>query len=159
MKEFLDKLSRSFFWKYFFKHQILCRLFPRQRWLTKQIPKTWIDKDRLFEICILESIKHYVEKECCFDVLCWDNPPAQAQFLRETKNRYNDITIKLKNLQKQLEEEWDKIPAETWETINNGDKEEYKRRYGKIDKLEQEIYNLTTDIMIWAIYNRNQMWT
>jgi len=36
---------------------------PRQKWLTSKIPNHWIDKDTLWEICIIEGIKHYVEGE------------------------------------------------------------------------------------------------
>ena len=36
---------------------------PRQKWLIKKIPNHWVDKDYLWEICILEGIKHYVEQD------------------------------------------------------------------------------------------------
>lgn len=45
---------------------------PRQKWLIKKIPNHWIDKDYLWEICILEGIKHYVEQDGGLD--CCESP-------------------------------------------------------------------------------------
>lgn len=35
----------------------------RQKWLTDKLKGDWMDKDGLLEICIFESLVHYVEKE------------------------------------------------------------------------------------------------
>lgn len=132
---------------------------PRQRWLTKQIPNTWIDKDTIFEIVILESIKHYVEHEKCFENLNCDNPPEQAQFLKEVRENYQLITETLPKLEKELEAEWPNVPHIDINTINSRKPGDYEKTYGKINKLEREITNLKTKVLIWAVTNREGMWT
>ena len=148
-------------WRDVWYKQVSSRFCPRNKWLTKQIPRTWQDKDHLLETCVLGALKNYCEEdgEDCFHVLCWDSPECQAEFMREVKRQYELTTQKLVALQKELEAEWDAIPPRDWKAINNGDRAEYDRIYGKIDRLEKEIYDLQTDIMTWVVKNRNGLWT
>jgi len=148
--------------------------FPRQCWLLKKIPNRWVDKDTLWEICILEGIKHYVEQD---GGLGFDDdwrksyeqsqidptyPDWQKKFDREVFENYELITKRLVQLEKQLDDVWNKIPpfklpeGNVWPTLSN---EEYDTRYGEIDRLETEIGMLKTHIMIWAIKNREKIWT
>ena len=133
-------------------------LRPRQIWLTKKIPNHWVDKDYLWEICILEGIKHYVEGERVFEVLCNDNPPEQAQFLKEVRQRYNEITLALPSLEKQVEDAWKKVPKWDIKDINTR-KVDYDATYGEVDRLEKAISDLKTEIMEWAVKNREKIWT
>ena len=149
-------------------------LKPRQRWLTRQIPNHWVDKDRLWEICILEGIKHYVEQD---GGLGFDDdwrksyeysqsdptyPDSQKKFDREVFENYGLITNRLVQLDKQLKDEWDKVPpfkfpkGNEWPQMSN---EEYDTRYGEINRLETEIELLKTHIMIWAVKHREKIWT
>lgn len=148
-------------------------LFPRQKWLTKQIPTDWRDKDSLIEILLPAILKHYVEKdgENCFEVINFNdyddnnNLIGESKFGIELKLHYKIVTEVIPGLQKQLEIEWDSIKE-----INSGEKdivgylnsvtpESYNVRYGKIDDLEKEIYNLQTETFTWIIKNRNRLWT
>jgi len=157
------KIFNTHWWKDLYYSQISSRLFPRQRWLTKKLPRTWTDKDHVMEICVLECIKHYVEGEDalkCYKETQADPtfPEWQKEWDRQVKENYNLITKTLPDLQKKLEKEWDKIPNLGWEDINKSNVS-FKKRYGKINKLEAEIYELQTKIMTWAITNRDKMWT
>lgn len=52
--------------KFFFQNlrdNISVFISPRQKWLTKVIPKTWTDKDDLMRICLFEMLVHFVEEE------------------------------------------------------------------------------------------------
>ena len=133
-------------------------LNPRQKWLTKKIPNHWIDKDYLWELVILEGIKHYVEGERVFEVLSNDNPPEQAQFLKEVRQRYNEITMALPSLEKQMEDAWKKVPKWDIKDINTR-KVDYDATYGDLDRLEKKIFDLKTEIMEWAVKNREKIWT
>ena len=137
------------------------RLRPRNKWLTRQIPRTWQDKDHLMEICILGALKHYCETdgEDCFTVLSTTSPPEQAEFMSKVKHQYELTTQKLVALQKELDTEWDNVPHRTLDDINEGTKDDYERMYGKINRLEKEIYDLQTEIMVWVIKNREGLWT
>jgi len=146
-------------WNDLYYKQISSRLNPRNKWLTKQIPRTWQDKDHILEICVLEALKHYVEGEKCFEVLSTKGPPEQVKYLREVLENYEAVKYKLPALEKQLEEAWDAIPSRHINDINKSTKEDYDRTYGKIDALDEEIYNLKTKVMLWVVEYRNGLWT
>lgn len=136
---------------------------PRQKWLTKKIPNHWIDKDTLWEICILEGIKHYVEGEDAlnnFETSQRDPeyPDHQKKFDREVSKMYEEITVALPKLEKQLEWAWKKVPHWNLEDINTR-KIDYDATYGETDRLEKEIADLKTKVMIWAVKNRGSIWT
>lgn len=38
-------------------------VFPQQKWLTKKIPRGWVDKDDLITLIVFESVVHFVEEE------------------------------------------------------------------------------------------------
>ncbi len=113
------------------------------------------------ETCVLGSLKHYCEEEGedCFNVLSTTNPPDQSEFMREVKRQYELTTQKLVSLQKELDAEWDNVPHQTLADLNKGTKNDYDRLYGNIDRLEKEIYDLQTEIMVWVVKNRNGLWT
>jgi len=154
-------IFNSYWWSDVWYKQFSSRVRPRNKWLTKQIPRTWVDKDTILEICVLGSLKHYCEKdgEDCFNTLSCDNPPEQAKFMSEVRYHYELTTQKLVALQKELDAEWDAVPPQTLASINKSTKDDYEKLYGKINRLEQEIYDLQTEIMVWVVKNRNGLWT
>jgi hypothetical protein len=138
---------------------------PRQKWLTQKIPNHWIDKDTLWEICIFEGIKHYVEKDGGLghevgDYESSQNDPTfpewQKKFNREVKQNYELITQRLPALEKDFEEAWKKIPHFE---IGEVGKIDYEKVYGEVNRLEEQIHSLKTSIMFWVIFNRNSIWT
>jgi hypothetical protein len=150
------------YWRrHFWYSQISSRIRPRNKWLTKRIPSTWVDKDTILEICVLESLKHYVDidGEDAFHTLNTTNPPEQAEFMAKVKYYYKLTTIKLPAIQKEIDDEWDRIPDFNLDDINNHKPGDYDRIYGKIDRLEKELYDLQTEIMVWIVQNRNGLWT
>ena len=136
--------------------------FSRQKWLTKQIPKNWQDKDTLFETIIFACIIHFIEEEKCFEVTDWEGSGEDhARVARELRQYYKDIKETLPKLQKQLSAEFDKVPdlldKNGQLSLNNG--LTYQEMYGKVDRVEREIKALTDEIMIWAVKNRGYFWT
>ena len=45
-------------------------IWPRQKWLTKKIPRSWCDKVELMREVMFEMIVHFVEEE--MDIVSWD---------------------------------------------------------------------------------------
>ena len=141
---------------------------PRQRWLTKQIPNHWIDKDTLWELCILEGVKHYVEKDgglgfdddwrACFARSQCDPeyPEWQKEFDREVFFNYEMITTLLPELEEKLKIAQDKIPHRE---IGQPLEKSYEETYGEVDELEKKIGDLKTLVMTWAVKNREKIWT
>ena len=161
ISDYKFKVFNTHWWRDFHYRQISARFRPRNKWLTKQIPRTWIDKDTLLEIVVLGSLKHYceVDGEDCFNTLSCTSPEWQAEFMREVKYNYEMVTQRLVVLQKELEAEWAAVPCSNWKKINNGDWQSYDVIYGNIDRLEKEIYDVQTEIMVWVVKNRNGLWT
>ncbi len=153
-------IFNHYWWKDVWYKQFSIRLRPRNKWLTRKIPRTWVDKDTILEIAVLESLKHYceVDGEDCFNVIQTDHESCR-DFYQEVRHFYELITQKLPALQKELAVEWDAVPKMDWKDLNRGTKEDYEKKYGKIDRLEKEIYDLQTTIMTWVIKNRNGLWT
>lgn len=151
-------IFNKYWWKDFWYNQISSRISPRQRWLTKKIPRTWVDKDSLTEICVIESLKHLVEGEKFFETIDITWCEEAEQFGMELKNAYEEATITLPSLEKKLEEAWKDVPRRDLED-KNGSKIGYKEIYGEVDKLEKEIYDLKTKIMTWIISRRDCLCT
>ena len=149
-------IFNTHWWSDFWYKQVSCRIHPRNKWLTKQIPRTWEDKDVLLEIVVLECLKHYCDKngEDCFNTICDD-----TEFMKQAKYYYDLTTQKLVELQKELDVEWEKIPLREISDIEKTTMDDYNQLYGKINKLEDEIENFKTEIMVWIVKNRSYMWT
>jgi hypothetical protein len=139
-------------------------LNPRQRWLTKKIPYHWVDKDTIMELVILECIKNYVEGEKALEHYESSQadptyPEHQAEFDREVKSAYDEITKTLPDLEKQYKESWAKIPHRDITKLPLLPIDDYHGVYGETDRLEEDIANSKTRIMVWAVTNRRKIWT
>ena len=55
----LNLLLNKYFWTDLWYTQVSSRIKPRQRWLTKQIPRTWLDADSVIELCVFESLIYW----------------------------------------------------------------------------------------------------
>ncbi len=172
----MNKIFKKWYWRDLY-YKIKNFFIPPQRWLIKKLKGDFRDKDHILEIVVLECIKNYVTEEIGVDELFRENRwtkknrtelnginKPQIKFENELKKIYKLITIRLPELERQLEEEWDKLPKleadldKLMENLNNP-KQTYKQKYGKIDKIEAKITNLKIQCMNWAVLNRNSMWT
>lgn len=149
-------------------------LFPRQRWLTKKIPNSWVDKDWLWELCLIEGLKHYVECDGGGEWFPYLDDDSQWQdggedmkefherwriFHREVKRNYDIVTKTLPFFEKELEMEWKKIPTFDLDKLNDPNKPPYEVIYGEVNRLEKLIDNLKTEVMLWCVNNRQKIWT
>jgi len=160
LRDYKFGIFNPHWWRDFWYSQISSRLRPRNRWLTTKISRTWQDKDTILQTVALECLKHYVdpEGEDCFHTLCTTDPPEQAAFLKEVKYYYDLTTINLPALQTEMDAEWDKVPL-TDLSVVDVTKLDYEARYGKINRLEKEIHDLQTKIMVWIVVHRSLLWT
>jgi hypothetical protein len=142
-------------------------LFPRQKWLIKKIPNSWIDKDTLWEICVIDGLKHYVEQDYGLGYEPGDYehsqndptyPECQKRLDKKVKKYYDLATIVLPTYEKALKVAWKKIPPFDIKDLGTR-KIDYDATYGDIDRLEQKISDLKTDIMLFCIRYRESLWT
>ena len=135
------------FWWYEVYTELKSWIRPRNKWLTNKIPNTYRDNDYLMEVLILECIKQYVEADdglYGFDEGQADPnyPDDLKKFDREVKKMYDWITITIPSLEKQID---DFSPTDS--------------NFDKLVKLENEVINIKTEVMLWAVYNRSMLWT
>jgi hypothetical protein len=153
-------IFNKWWWRDFWYQQISSRICPRNKWLTKQIPRTWQDKDVLLETCVLGALKHYVDEdgEDCFHTV-YTSAESEKDFYFEVRKYYELTTIKLVSLQKELDVAWKDVSPRSLTDIKVSTKDDYERIYGKVNRLEKEISDLKTEIMVWVVKNRERLWT
>lgn len=135
-------------------------LFPRQKWLTKEIPNSWCDKTELIWTVLRPFIINFIEEERALEVVDWDYLPDQKEFSKNLQKYYLIIKTEIPNLEKELEKEWENISLDTnLDNLNKMTKKDYKEKYRKIDKLEEKIEKLKTEVMIFIISYRQYFWT
>jgi len=147
MKNFFKKI------KYWFS--------PRQEWLIKKIPNNYINLDILWEICVIEGIKQYVEYYKALEHFeYYQESPNYPEKLKkvdlELKENYDIIINILPELKKKLDEAWSKIPLD--EGIILRPIKTQNKEYDEIERIDNEIHDLHTKIMVWAIQNRKYLY-
>ena len=155
------RILNKYFWKDLWYDQISSRIWPRQKWLYKCLPRRWTDKDSIIQLVLFECIVHFVEKEKCFDVTVWDDTEDHKRVAAKIREIYDWIKV----IRPRKEDEmWaayppiDKINPLDW--VNQGTtKEEYNVRYGLVDKLEAYIDKKDTEYLQWIVLNRSMLWT
>ena len=135
-------------------------LRPRNKWLTKKIPRTWVDKDTILEIVVLESLKHYVdpEGEDCMNVINTECE-YQREFYGEVRRNYELATQKLVALQKELDAEWDNVPHRTLKDINTIPKTITNASMARLTASNRKSTTCRLKSWSWVVKNRNGLWT
>jgi hypothetical protein len=98
---------KPIWWKIerFYDYQIRYRLFPRQRWLTKQIPNEWCDKPELIADILFACIVNFVEEEKCFEVNSWHCTDEYFGYDRRKEKKIIEDCYRYAKLRKKLEEQ------------------------------------------------------
>lgn len=82
----------SIFTKYFWRElywSVKNYFWPQNKWLTKHVPKGWIDKDALLENILAATIVEFVEGEEGFKVTVWDDTPERLAVYHKLNNAYH----------------------------------------------------------------------
>jgi hypothetical protein len=123
----------------------------QQRWLTNKLKGTWMDKDALLEICLFESLVHYVEKEKGLEHwgADWDKEIANGHvdqiYVDDIKAR--DALIKHCYV-------W--IKVDRLKIVKNLETIEDWREY---ERVENELYDKDSEVMRIIIQQRGYLWT
>ncbi len=124
----------------------------QQRWLTNKLKGTWMDKDALLEICLFESLVHYVEEERGLR----DN--LDELFKEEIeKGHVTQETVDLiKTREGLLKQCYDWIKVGRSEIVKILDTIEDRKEY---EKIEKELYDEDSEVMRIIIEQRGYLWT
>ena len=155
------------FWKDFYYKNISCLIWPRQKWLTKKIPKTWSDKTCLIPLILYEMIVNYVEGEKCFETIVWDSNEKDKENAEMIKTIYEWAKTGRTEWLKQIDDAYPELPKmmfdEKGEVFNdwfNTDKYgTYQEKYSKVNKLEKDFEFIDTTYLKWIVENRFILWT
>jgi len=165
------KFLSKYFWKDWYYNQISTRIRPRNRWLSKIIPRYYFDKDYLIQIVLFKCLQDFVEVEIgkkeLFDPDRWKNEnnewtENQRKFEEELKEHYLLLIEKLPKLIKKEDEEWEKIPLFNLNEISSGKwivNNSYEKIYNGVDLAEKNKEDLKDKICEFVVKNRKSMWT
>lgn len=122
----------------------------RQKWLTSKLKGTWMDKDALLQICIFESLIHFVEKEKGLSQgdLDWSEDIENGFVNQAYVDRIKAREDMLKHCY-----DWIKVDRPEIQKLLNSieDWREYER-------IEKELYDEDSEVMRIIIEQRGYMW-
>ena len=124
----------------------------QQRWLTNKLKGTWMDKDALLEICLFESLVHYVEEERGLR----DNLDELFKEELEKGHVTQETVDLIKTREGLLKQCYDWIKVERPEIVKILDTIEDWKEY---EKIEKELYDEDSEVMRIIIQQRGYMWT
>jgi len=153
----------------FYYNQISSRIWPRQKWLTKTIPRTWADKVTLIPDLLYTCIIHYVDDdgEDCFGTIIIDREPYKTELLE----CYNWAKTGRKEFEEKVNQALPK--TDSWESFfkepdENGYRimfscedrtgKTHEELYGEHNRLEKEFYQLDEKYMTWIVKNVRTLW-
>ena len=150
----------------FYKDQISTRIRPRQKWLTKQIPRSWNDKVTLIPDVLYAMVIHFVDVdgEDCFNVTDF-----AASGLEEEEKMLRQIYAWAKTgraeFAKRIGLAYPELPKNDKGDVDlnawcNQERtpESYERDYGEVSRLEAELEKRDTEYLRWIVTNRRIMW-
>lgn len=91
-------------------------------------------------------------EEVAKDLVNWQSDSGHKRFYKELKTNVKYIEEGRKKLQDKADEELSKA-------TNNKKKLSYDEKYKKYNKLEQQISDNDTKVLVWFIQNRHFFWT
>ncbi len=124
----------------------------QQKWLTSKLKGSWVDKDGLLEICIFESLVHFVEKE---RGLCDNLDELYKEQLEKGYVTQETVDL-IKTREGLLKHCYDWIKVERVEIQKLLDSIEDWREY---ERIEQELYDEDSAVMKIIIEQRGYLWT
>jgi hypothetical protein len=124
----------------------------QQRWLTNKLKGTWMDKDALLEICLFESLVHYVEEERGLR----DNLDELFKEELEKGHVTQETVDLIKAREGLLKQCYDWIKVGRSEIVKILDTIEDWKEY---EKIEKELYDEDSEVMRIIIQQRGYMWT
>jgi len=173
----MPDLIITFFYRVgdFYYTQVSSRVNPRQKWLTKKIPRTWCDKVALIPTVLYACIINFAEKdgEDAFDSIVWDDRVEREEAYKKLKEVYiwaktgrAEFQEKINNAYPNLSdnfEDWFKIDESGEDklvvnSIYQRSGKTYEELYGEVNRLEGEFNKLDKIYMSNIIEYLDYLW-
>lgn len=124
----------------FYRERIRTIWRPQHCRIRKAVPKYWVDLDHVLQEVNFEIIKSFYEDEYMAGVVDWEGTGGQAlEFTKWLEKAYTYITSYRKVLEKQIDNAYP--------------------NYKKVEKLEKEMEDKDTKVLIELVKWRRHMWT
>lgn len=141
------------------RNKIKSFLFPQQRWLKKVIPNAWCDKTELIPTVLYECLKHYVEKEDCFNAVDWEYSQTYRDVAKDIKDCYKWITVNRPKLVAEIDKIiCDAYNSKSFENLRNPIGS-FNDRYPNLDNKELELETKDTHYLCLIVKHRRYLWT
>ena len=124
--------------------------FPRQRWLTKQIPNDWCDKRTLIVDILYMMVVHYIDGEKALENIVLDDTTEHLAFQQGLLECYKWIKFGRVELVAAIDKELTRASE-----LKIRD---YTEKYGELQKLETQLSELDTSYCNWIVDNREFLW-
>lgn len=182
----IKRLFSRYFW-YDIKYAISSYFNPHQKWLTKVIPNTWMDKPELIRNLLFACLVNFVEKdgEDCFEVNDWAWSEEKVELRKKLERAYDIIKVQIPALEQEIEDMWERelkseesFDVEKWWDSKFEDKqtrivegeeittyrmkpltEEQRENTQKRLAIEQKIVDLEQEALYIIVENRLCLWT
>lgn len=82
------RIFHKYFWRELY-WGVKNYFWPQNKWLTKHVPKGWIDKDALLENILAATIVEFVEGERGLKVTVWDDTPERLDVYHKLNSAYH----------------------------------------------------------------------
>jgi hypothetical protein len=113
---------------------------PQHSRIRKAVPKYWWDLDHVLQVVNFEIIKSFYEDEYMAGIVDWEGTGGDSlKFTKWLEEAYTYITSYRKVLEKQIENAYP--------------------NYKKVEKLEKEMEDKDTEVLINLVKWRRHMWT
>jgi hypothetical protein len=162
LREVIDNVCIQIYrFKHWWHENIVCRIKPKNKWASKLIPHTWMDKPELIEVILFECVVHYVEVEVKkYDHIDWEDE-YMAEIWKRIQKCYTYITADLPGIKKQQDRLWKvAYPPSQWQRIKDGiSTEAQKEAQNKCIELDETIDTTTKKILKEIIDLKDHLWS
>ena len=140
----------------FWYKQVSCRIFPRQRWLTKQIPRTWVDNDHLLETVLYASIIHFVDES---GEDCFGQTVIEGDFAKQLREVYDWAKTGRPAAAKEIEDAMPEFSAYVFTNKGIEMTDSGRLAYDKVTELERRFEENDDKCLEWIVKWRKSLWT
>ena len=169
--------NKHYWWD--LKYSLQCLFNPKQKWLTKEIPRTWCDKPELIKSLLFTCLQNYVEEEKGLrDEYDWTEDLLKKYVSEDyvahvkkcdgaLREAYNYITVERVELDKKYRDAFPPTRSfdEMFSPVDKRGCEELifnqrkKDCYDKVLLVEAEIEKKDTEALLTIIKYRGHLWT
>lgn len=158
-------------WRMFYYDYIKTFFKPCHNRIRKSIPKQWRDVSHLMVDINFEMIKVFYEDEYKADIVDWEATEHHKEFAEWLEYAYKYITKLRPQLEKDLENAYPSMPSfdnlfkestdesgrRVFQMVDDGIP--YEVKYKEVNRIEKQIEDTDTEILMGFVKRRNYFWT